>query len=235
MKKHYSLFFLAAASLWRVLAILLGLAAVQFAAAIWLVQNNGLFLYDLLDHFLFRWSAAIALTLIMAVLIRSTGGGYTTGYTMERLRVKRSAQLWWFSLWGILVFLLCWAVQLGIVLGVCSLYAKGQEVLPWGKQMLLLNSYYSSYFHGLLPLSDGLGWVYTTVFYVLLGMTSGLGVIRSFYGKRTLWPLVICLCSGLVRSPLGDYGWQFILCIALVFGCGIGYACLPQNREEVTA
>ena len=231
MNPHRSLFYLTSAPLWKVLTILLCLAGVQLGGALWLLQEPDILVDTLLDHLLFRWSAAVALALVMAVLLYTTGG-YNAGYTMARLRLKAKTQFRWFMLRGVLMFFLCWAVQLGIVLGVCQIYAARQAELSAGNQFLLLASYSSSYFHRLLPLADGLQWIYTIAIYVLMGIASGMGAYFSFSGKRTLWPPVVCLCTGLDRTTLGDYSWSFLLVIALVLGCFVSLINQPIDREE---
>ena len=111
MNPHRSLFYLTSAPLWKVLTILLCLAGVQLGGALWLLQEPDILVDTLLDHLLFRWSAAVALALVMAVLLYTTGG-YNAGYTMARLRLKAKTQFRWFMLRGVLMFFLCWAVQL---------------------------------------------------------------------------------------------------------------------------
>ena len=117
MNPHRSLFYLTSAPLWKVLTILLCLAGVQLGGALWLLQEPDILVDTLLDHLLFRWSAAVALALVMAVLLYTTGG-YNAGYTMAPPRLKGKTPFPWFLLRGGLMFFLCWAGQLGIVLGV---------------------------------------------------------------------------------------------------------------------
>lgn len=231
MNPHRSLFYLTATPLWKVLTILACLAGVQLGGALWLLQEPDILVDTLLEHPLFRWSSAVALALVMAVLLY-TNGGYNAGYTMARLRLNTKTQFRWFMLRGVLMFFLCWAVQLGILLGVCQIYAARQEELYAGNQFLLLASYSSGYFHRLLPLSDILSWIFTLSFYVLLGVASGMGGYFSFSGKRTLWPPVVCLCSGLNTSPLGSYTWPFLFTVALVLGCFVSLVNQPIDREE---
>ena len=234
MNPHRSLFYLTSAPLWKVLTILLCLAGVQLGGAVWLLQEPDILVDTLLDHLLFRWSAAVALALVMAVLLYTTGG-YNAGYTMARLRLKSKTQYRWFLFRGVLMFFLCWAVQLGIVLGVCWLYAARQGDIAAGNQFLLLASYCSSYFHGLLPLADIVQWFSTIAIYTMMGIASGMGSYFSFSGKRTLWPPVVCLCSGLGQPMLGDYGWSLLIVMALVLGCFVSLVNQPIDREEAAA
>ena len=110
MNPHRSLFYLTSTPLWKVLAILLGLAGVQLGGTVWLLQDSEILVDALLNHPLFRWSGAVALALVMAVLLYTTGG-YNAGYTFALLRRKPKTRDCWFLFWGVLLCFLCWAVQ----------------------------------------------------------------------------------------------------------------------------
>ena len=97
---------------------------------------------------------------LCSILARTGGGkGAKTGYTMQRLRVKkRTACLLW-TAYDFMMLVLFWAVAALTVLAVMSLRVKNYTGSEAGPQTLIFAFYESSLLHHLLPMGDVLSWV----------------------------------------------------------------------------
>ena len=112
MRKTGSLLYLTvAASFWRVLVILAGMAVVQLGVAVGIpkVLPESYGAPYVFSHLAFRFPAAAALILVMYTLIRSHGSRPTqTGYTMLRLPVSPTQVFLSYLVYAVAVLLLCW-------------------------------------------------------------------------------------------------------------------------------
>lgn len=228
MKQKYSLFQLAAAtSLWRILLVLLGLAVVQTGVALWMLQTVSadiLALEHIFDHPVFRFSPAVALTLVMIVLLYSHGGTHSrVNYTMHRLSVSRRTLLTCYTIYTVGVFLLCWFFQIAVAVWVSLLY---QALIPqefWSHQLLLLTSYRSVYLHPLLPMCDWPFWIATPLVYIGLGFSAPLGMLHNWDGTYAIWPILMSVCTALNGAGVGGYTWAVLVVTLIFIGTGYGY------------
>lgn len=205
MKRQISLLYLPARhSLQWVVMILGVMAVIQLGVAYGTLRaDSAIDLETLLDGRFFRWAGGIALTGVVAtVTYLCSGSGIY--YTMERLPVPKWTIKWWFVLYGVLVMLLCWAVQLLVVLLVCVGYQHMAAIEMIHTQTVLIASYFSYYFHRLMPLADTVSLVSTVVLYLCLGIGSGLGAVSVWYGKRPIGILIVALCTGFEFGSIGS-------------------------------
>lgn len=239
MKPIRSLFQLAAAtSLWRVLLILLGLGAIQSGVALWMFQTvtpEQLALEHILDHPIFRFSPAVALTLVMVTLLYSHGGTRSrVDYTMYRLTVSRKTITLCYGFYTAGVFLLCWFFQVAMAAWISVLY---QCLIPkdfWSHQLLLLTSYRSVYLHPLLPMCDWPFWIATPLIYVGLGVSATLGIQQNWKGKMVLWPIILGVCTAMYGAIAGDYAWAVVLSTLVWLGvCYGSYLRTVTQAQEV--
>lgn len=241
MKPTRSLFQLAAAiSFWRVLLILLGLGVVQTGVALWMLQTvtpDQLALEHILDHPLFRFSPAVALTLVMVTLLYSHGGTRSrVDYTMCRLSVPKRTLTICYCFYTVGVFLLCWFFQVAMAAWTSVLY---QRLIPkefWSHQLLLLTSYRSVYLHPLLPMYDWPFWIATPLMYAGLGISATLGIQENWEGKLALWPIILGVCTALNGARSGDYAWAVVLCTLVLIGVCYGFYkhTVTQAQEVMT-
>ena len=228
MKQIRSLFQLAAAtSIWRILLILLGLGTVQTGVAFWMLRTTSpeqLALEHIFDHPVFRFSPAVALTLVMMALLYSHGGTRSrVNYTMRRLSVSPRTLLICYTIYTVAVFLLCWFFQIAVAVWVSLLY---QAVIPqtfWSHQLLFLTSYRSVYLHPLLPMCDWPFWIATPLVYVGLGVSAPLGMVHNWEGKYALWPILMSVCTAMNGAPLGGYTWAVLVVTLIFIRTGYGY------------
>ena len=231
MKRQCSALVLAArSSLTQVGLILAGMAVLQLALAGWrLWSANPAALEDVLAT-PFSWISALALALVMASLMwRSGGGGSRVDYTVSRLSLSPVSLTLWYTLYGVIVLFLFWAVQLGVVLVLALVYPAMMPTELYQPQFFLFAAYRSGYLHTLLPLGDWGRWISSLVFPLLLAPISALGVRNSWMGRRTLWPLVLTLLTGIDQGGIGDSGWNWILVAAAAIGLLVE---ITRGREE---
>ena len=81
------------------------------------------------------------------------------GCTLRRLRVPEGAALAWKSLFGAVCFLLLWAVQTAVCLGMGLWYAAAVGPAYRSAQTVLLAFYRIPFLHSLLPLAETAGYL----------------------------------------------------------------------------
>lgn len=235
MKRQISLLMLVSRSqVYRTVLILAAMAVVQLGLALWRIQhpdiNVGVAVETVLAWWPFRWTAALAMAGLFVCFGAMGRRDGRLDYTWYRLPVSQATRILWPLLGGVLLFLLVWAVQLVVAVGVVFLYGQLQPE-RYHQQTLFLAAYRSSYFHGLLPLADGWRWVATSFRYVGLGLYGGAAMIRSFRGKRTIHPFVSLIAMTIITSGLGSYEWDMIVLGVLWFMLCITITQLPRRAE----
>ena len=236
MRKTGSLLYLTvAASFWRVLVILAGMAVVQLGVAVGIpkVLPESYGAPYVFSHLAFRLPAAAALILVMYTLIRSHGSRPTqTGYTMLRLPVSPTQVFLSYLVYAVVVLLLCWFAQLAVVVAAAQLLAALYPAFDWGKQMLFLTSVQSGYVHVLLPLLDGWSWASTTMIYVGLGFITAVGMVRSWQGKLLVWSFIFPLALSITPLELRSHSWSTVMAVLLVVGCCVEGGLLVLNLRK---
>lgn len=235
MKRQLSLLMLVSRSqLYRVLAILAAMAVVQLGVARWSIamlnDTTGYAVETVLDG-VSRWVPAVAMLAIFASFGALGRRGGRVDYTWYRLPVSHWSRNVWPLVGGVLVFVLVWAVQVAVAMGIVAMYSR---IMPERvhQQTLFLASYRSVYFHNLLPLADGLRWVIAVLRYVGLGLYAGMAMIRSLRGKRTILPMVAVIAMTLIISSMGSYEWEAIVLGILWFMICMTELQLPDRVEE---
>lgn len=236
MRKTGSLLYLTvAASFWRVLVILARMAVVQLGVAVGMPKllPGSYGAPYVFSHWAFRLPAAAALILVMYTLMRSHGSRPTqTGYTMLRLPVSPTQVFLSYLVYAVAVLLLCWFVQLAVVVAATQLLAALYPAFDWGKQMLFLTSVQSGYVHVLLPLLDGWSWASTTMIYVGLGFITAVGMVRSWQGKLLVWSFIFPLALSITPLELRSHSWSTVMAVLLVVGCCVEGGLLVLNLRK---
>ena len=240
MKKHMSVFSLAAAtSFWRILMLLVALAAIQILSAWIMVKNRigSLALEEILDLPVYRFSPAVAVTLATLVLLVGYGGARSrVHYTMARLSLTPRSLLRIHVVYCTGVYLLFWLFQVTVVMATMVLYHSIMDPSEISPQLALLTCYRSVYLHPLLPLADWPFWVTTPLICLGLGVNTAIGMMRSWEGKIYLPPVVFSLLTALYAAKPGDYAWAICLVIILWAGVCVSYYQYINSkaREVVT-
>ena len=238
MKKHLSVFSLAAAtSFWRILMLLVALAAIQLLSA-WIMLKNrigSLALEEILDLPVYRFSPAVAVTLATLVLLVGYGSSHSrVNYTMARLSLTPRSLLRIHMVYCTGVYLLFWLFQVTVVVATMALYRSMMSPSEISVQLELLTCYRSVYLHPLLPLADWPFWITTPLICLGLGVNTAIGMMRSWEGKIYLPPVVFPLLTALYAAQPGDYAWSF--CLVIVLWAGVAVSCyqyVNANAREV--
>lgn len=240
MKKHMSVFSLAAAaSFWRILMLLVALASTQLLAAWIMVKSRigSLALEEILDLPVYRFSPAVAVTLATLVLLVGYSGSRSrVHYTMARLSLTPCSLLRIHVVYCTGVYLLFWLFQVTVVMATMALYRSIMNPSEISPQLALLTCYRSVYLHPLLPLADWPFWVTTPLICLGLGMNTAIGMMRSWEGKIYLPPVIFSLLTALYAAQPGDYAWAICLVIILWAGVCVSYYQYINSkaREVVT-
>lgn len=239
MKKSLSVFSLAATtSFWRIFAILAALAVTQLGSAYWMLRNQ----YDpaldrILDFPVYRFSPAVAITLITLALLFSHGGTRSrVNYTMARLSISPRSLLLIYGVFCVGIYLLFWMFQVTVVMATAALFRFLAPPESFSVQLELLTCYRSVYLHPLFPLADWPFWITTPLIYLGLGVNTALGVVRSWEGKIYIPPVVFALSTVLYAAQPGNYSWSVCLMFALWGGVCVSYYqyVTAKAREVVT-
>lgn len=240
MKKNMSVFSLAVAtSFWRILMLLVALAATQLLAAWSMVRSHigSLALEEILDLPVYRFSPVVAVTLATLVLLVGYGSSHSRiNYTIARLSLTPRSLLRIHVVYCTGVYLLFWMFQVTVVMATMALYRSMTSPSEIGVQLELLTCYRSVYLHPLLPLSDWPFWIFTPLICLGLGVNTAMGMVRSWKGRIYLAPVVFSLLTALYAAKPGDYPWAICLVFVLLAGACVSYYqhVTAQAREVVT-
>lgn len=234
-----SVFCLAAStSFWRILAVLVALAVTQLMTAWAVLQNHigDLALEQILDHPVYRFSPAVALTLATAVLLLGHGGTRNrVNYTMFRLSLPPRTLFFIHAVYCAGIYLLFWMFQVTVAVATAALYRSLVFPDNVSVQLELLTCYRSVYLHPLLPLADWPFWVATPLIYLGLGVNTALGMVHSWEGKFSLPPVIFALLTALYAAKPGDYTWAILLVFVLWTGVCVSYYQRTQAKAREVA
>ena len=188
-------------------------------------------LESLLDGRLFRLTMTVGLLAVTAAACFSGGGrGSRPDNTAARLPRPLGQIVAAYAVYGLLLYALVWAFQLGLVLGLCRLYDAWAGPEMQNGQTAFLAAYRSGVFHSLLPMADGGRWLASALLYGGLAISSASAAVRSWSGKWPVGPLVVAALTWFNAGGVGTLGWQLLLGAASVIVAGTG---LSRLREEV--
>lgn len=179
MKKHLSVFGLfARSSIYRVLGILglmcvaeIGLFTLKFAGEA-SAEYVGRF-----EHYIgisrIELCLGIAFVLITASLcLTGTEFGSRVGYTIRRLQISERAVFYHQAIFNSVVYILLWAVQIGLLYGLSAWYTATVPSEFANNQSIFLAFYRDSFLHTLLPLSEVMLWIRNLLLVITLGFAS---------------------------------------------------------------
>ncbi len=138
-----------------------------------------------------RWIFAAAVVLISLVFIWSSSerGKSKTKFCLWRLRISERKVFALSCTYHIIIYLVLVAVQILLVLWMHQLY---QMKVGMGRapQALLLIFYRDGFLHGLLPLSDGVGFLRLICYLSVLGIGTAYIGYMGFSAKRNACSVV---------------------------------------------
>lgn len=217
MKKHISVFMLIVRySLYRILALLTVMAAVE-TGLFWMTLKRGMSQEGYgLEYVIDKSHIAIVffLTFVIMDIFLISFTGYekveTHRYTLMRLSIPRKEVYYLQSLYNTFCYLLFWAIQILIVVGLGYLYMENAPTEYVTNQSVFLAFYRNGFLHSLLPFEDWPYWIRNILICVALGLRSAMYLSEESKPKRlygTFWGATYATFIG----NIGSYG----LCILL--------------------
>ena len=179
MKKHLSVFGLfARSSVYKVLGILglmclseISIFALKFSREP-LAEYVGRF-----EHYInishLTICLGIAFVLITIILcLPGTEYGSKVGYTIRRLRLSERAVFYYQAVFNLVMYILLWAVQIGLLYGLSLWYTAAVPTKFTNNQAIFLAFYRDNFLHTILPLSEVMLWIRNFLLIIALGFAS---------------------------------------------------------------
>ena len=126
----------------------------------------------------------------------------------------------WKGVFGTVCFLLLWALQTLVGLGLCIWYAAAVGPAHSSTQTVLLAFYQTDFLHSLLPLAESAGYVRNLMLAAGLGLETALCSFRMRRGRRGLLGLAMAaMVTQLFAQRMGAVNksvWHglIVLCVA---------------------
>lgn len=212
MKKHSSVFgFYARSSVYKVLLVLLVMVLAEgiifrsglqetlreYDEAAELFASEGSTIAQLArPEILFgrqrlSWIFTAAVAAVSMILcLPGCEFGTKTGYTIKRLQVSERECFFWHVLCNLMVFLVVYGVQIGVVWGLGLYYVEQVPKELVGNQSIFLMFYRSEFLHSLLPLADTRIWIRNLL--LLFGFSFAAAGF-SYQQRRKKKPMMIFL------------------------------------------
>ena len=258
MQKHISVFgFYIRSSIYRVLLILLLMVLAVTGVFLFEFQGEMARYYELLEQvalgnaeaaYLARPEklfdnrlilvlfelANIAVT-IMLVLPGCEFKSKTT-YTIKRLQVGERAWFFWQVLCSVMTYLLVYAAQLAVIIGLSQYYVNHVPAELVGNQSIFLMFYRSELLHSLLPLSDIQIWIRDIL--LLLGFSFAVAGY-SYQQRRKKHPMalywMITSATFFFRQEIAGFSNVMLLSLVSLMVITKLLFTVLQEEEEVPA
>ena len=108
----------------------------------------------------------------VALCLPGTSFSSKTGYTLDRLSISPRAIFFCQAVYNLFVYVILWAIQLGICFGLCVYYVKKAPAELVGNQTVFLAFYRNSLLHALLPLADIWTWIRNAFLLIALSIAT---------------------------------------------------------------
>ena len=198
MRPHRALFHLVLRhTVWKVLLLLLLLAAAQWSAFLCLSPDPASI--GLADAFSLSGGAlagllALAFLLLSALLLLATTGrgARRPGYTLARLPLSPGWVVFWQGVYNTLVYLLFWGVQALVLVGIGWYYGRQGGFL--GTQTLYVTVWELDLLHFVRPLDLPGRWVSNAALAAGLGFTAALFTEGLHRGRKNFTFFVLAAC-----------------------------------------
>ena len=210
MQKHISVFgFYIRSSIYKVLLILLLMAVAEVGVFLSVFHGELTNYYELLEQVAQGNATAAYLArpeklfdnrfigmiigfakLAVSIVLVLPGCEFKakTTYTIKRLQVSERACFFWQVLCSMMMYLLVYAVQLAVIIGLSKYYVDHVPEELVGNQSIFLMFYRSEFLHSLLPLADIRIWVRNIL--LLLGFSFAVAGY-SYHQRRKKHPMAL--------------------------------------------
>lgn len=159
------------------------------------------------------------------------------GYTLGRLAVSEGSALGWKGVFGFVCFLLFWAVQAAVGLGLCVWYAAAVGPAHSSAQTVLLAFYRTDFLHSLMPLAEGAGYARNLLLAAGLGLETAVSSWRMRRGGRGLMGPLLAAATALTftQRVMGGPTRTLWLGLAALFIAGLDAMLVLTGGEEEAA
>lgn len=159
-----------------------------------------------------------------------------TTYTIKRLQVSERACFFWQVLCSAMMYLLVYAVQLAVIVGLSQYYVNHVPEELVGNQSIFLMFYRSEFLHSLLPLADVQIWIRNLLF--LLGFSFAVAGY-SYQQRRKKHPMALYwMITGLAfffRQEIAGFSNVMFLSLASLIVITKQLFSVLVEEEEVSA
>ena len=258
MQKHISVFgFYIRSSIYRVLLILLLMVLAVTGVFLFEFHEEMARYYELLEQVALGNAEAAYLarpeklfdTRLILVLFELANIAVTimlvlpgcefkskTTYTIKRLQVGERAWFFWQVLCSVMTYLLVYAAQLAVIIGLSQYYVNHVPAELVGNQSIFLMFYRSELLHSLLPLSDIQIWIRNIL--LLLGFSFAVAGY-SYQQRRKKHPMalywMITSATFFFRQEIAGFSNVMLLSLVSLMVITKLLFTVLQEEEEVPA
>lgn len=233
MKRYLSVFMLwARQCVYKLLLILLVMAAAEAALFYFTLERYFSQEFYSLETVLAGSHISVACAvgfLLLCALLCFTGCefGARPGYTLSRLSVTKWGAFLCQLTHNTLCFLVFWAAQLGVVLGLCALYKYLAPAESYGAQTVFVAFYRDEFLHSLLPLEEGSRYVRNALLALALGASTALFSKKQRCGKKGILAVFMAVVTVIwFRDGMGSFGGDMLM--SMISAAAILYVMLTD-------
>ena len=223
MKKHLSVFMLMLrSSVYRLLIIMLAMAAAEAAIIAIMPEAMTQTLHDLIDSSRIYYVYLLATALTMALMLSVCSfGSAKPRYTLARLSVSEKTVMYWHWLAAFLVLILLWLWQIMLVFALALWHSAVAEAGYVSHQSIYLATFRSQFLHSLLPLEDVSRFARNVVMAICMGGVCATGAHNVRRGKKPIAPIMlIAVFGGIFRAEHFEISYEgfvmFVFILVLV-------------------
>lgn len=235
MKKYTSvLFLLARSTVYPILGVLVLMAAAEAALFYHVMPMAGerCGLETLVQQAHLSWVFAAAFLAVSVLLLRTgCARGTKVGYTLMRLSISERNIFVLQSIYNVLCYLLLWAVQVLLAMGLSTAYAAYAPADYVTGQTVFLAFYWNDFFHSLLPFEDIGIWLSNLTLLLSLGICTAQYPMGQRTGKNS--PLVFVLMGAVLLLFIRGIGQldtcAYLLLVSVI--CALFSCCMALRKE----
>ena len=242
MKQHLSvLMLIVRSSFYKVIAILVVMAAAQVGLFRYALQSNLESGYHHLETVVsssgLAWVLAAAFLLITYVLSR-TGckSGSQPGYTIQRLRISEKTFFIWQAIYNAAIYILLLAIELLLLFALARHWQSQADPDLIGAQSIYLAFYRSAFMHCICPLDDIWLWIRNGILVIAMGMAAAQYPFRQRRGKiiQVVVPMAAATLAFFVRGLGAEVRDFFAITMALIVIGKVVYNLWGGDEDEET-
>lgn len=241
MKRYISVFeMITRSSIYKVIGILILLTIAEltsffiaFHQPLASMQPN---LDEVVDQSYLVWMFGAAYLIMTVILVLSgTNIGSMQGYTLQRLRIKEKKVFLLQCIYNVFCFVLLWATQLAILLGVSNYYMTHKTGAILSNQTVFIAFHRNAFMHSILPIEDTTNWM------LLAGFILGTGCFAADFTRmqrqgKIAWILIMFVATACITFPrkMGEEPVLFFIAMIIwsTFICLRGMMYRGENDEN---